>query len=965
MATNPNVSIYIGDQRYTQGDKLTPYQMNWLRNDPETEKKPDYVLKQYAAQGGDKAVDQADKAANPPESSSTVNQPAGVVTDAASNREFINNGGGAATGIRRVQPPPPTPVPPTPAPADNKKNDDAVNKGTVKAQAGDVGLVNTAYKGLTGSNKIDALYPGARKDNPLSFFSSYTYGLTLYMCTPDYTSAYMLNEPAGTLPTGNAPDGRPWDKQLFVVAQSGGINNRSQNRAFTNDLTGGLQYPPLGNYSGFNNGLDFYIDDLTFKTQIQDNTVNSDFKFKITEPQGFSLIQRLRIAVAELNVLSDLLGKSGTGSGNQIGSASAPGLRNQNYILAIRFYGYDAGGEIVLPTSVPEPYAPRFPPSVSTSIAERFFPITISEMNFKLGSGSTVYDCSAVLTTNKSQGLDNGLIKTTSEVQSYDGTVGAALDSLMAKLNKDVRDIFEKNPDTKDMPLTTYSWEELPLSATRGPIGSSLLIDDKDIEKLLTPFASKLNVTQSNSVANQFTNAAANIKGRSLSFAAGKKVLSAIDDIIVKSNFVTQSLVGVTDGEPETVSTQIQNNTPLRWYSVNVVTTIKGFNTVTNNWNYDILYQLRIYDVPYVRSSLVKNKSIFRGPYKYYPYFFTGQNQEVLDFEVDLNNLYLQVVGLSAADLKLNTAQSDAAIISFQGGVPGAVEGGKLNKGSEHNNAVRATLFSPDSLAKAKLKIMGDPDYLMPIVGVYQKLSSDARASVNEIYGPDFTINPFTGQVHIQVYFKTAEDYNNPGYNGKPNDGLLDVTDQLQFYNSKQQEDNTIQNSLSKNGIDGLIYKVMFIDSTFSKGQFTQMLDCVQVDSTQLLTGRTPEDTSQTIKSENADPTVNATPGTPNANENQTYDEFGTPIPKARIEKQVAGYQGDLIAADAAATAAAGGATTAPKTEQGNNGDKTLTTGAPPVTQGRDESSPYAPNSIYDRAYQKRSQAAKQAAGGK
>ena len=974
MATNPNNFVYIGGERYYQGTQLTPYQMNWLNGQAVEEFPPvtipDYVIEQFKKQGGSKAVAQQDAAANPPQSSSTVNQPGGVVTDAASNREFVNNGGGAATGIKRV------PVTPAPAPANNEVNDDSKNKGTVRAQAPTPAEVTTPYKGLTnsgaGSEKLDALFPGfngkpgARKSNPLSYYSSYTYGLTLYMCTPDYYNQFVLNDPPGPLPTGNAPDGRSWDSQLFVIAQSGGVNNSSQNRAFTNDLTGGLRYPPLGNTFGFNEGLDFYIDDLTFETILSNSQVNaasSIFKFKIIEPQGFSFFQKMNVASARLSELSTILSNAGQGrdpTKTGIGGYNPTPLQ-QIYILGIRFYGYDSAGNIILPTSVPPPFAPLNPPSDSHSITERFFALRMTDITFKLGTGSTVYDCVAGLRPQEVQGLDKGVIKTNTDLSSFGGTVGEALDSLIAKLNDDVRSIYSKITDTAARgSLTEYAWEEVPTSSSGkyGPIGSSSLIDDKNVEKQLTPFAGKLNVEGSNNVANQFTNTVKNIQGRSLSFAAGKQILAAIDDLIVKSDFVTKSLVGVSDGKPEAIATQIKNNKPLQWYSVNTVATTTGFNPVTRNWDYRILYQLRVFDVPYVRSPLVSRSTPFPGVFKYYPYYFTGQNQEVLDFDLSVNNLFKSLVGLTAAELNFNSDLNPPIPISFQGGVNGTVEGGKLNKGSEHNNAVKSHLFNVQDLQIGKLRIMGDPDYLMSIIGLYQQLSGDsnsganggntggAKSSANAIYGQDFSINPMAGQVFIQIYFKTAEDYNNPGYNGKPNDGLMDVNDQIQFYASGK-----IQNTLSQNGVDGLIYEIKSIDSTFSKGQFTQILTLSYVVSEKLLNGDQKDPpTSPTVQTEKTDPTVNVTPGTPNANENQTYDEFGTPIPKVRTGNQVAGYQGDLIAADAAASAsAAGGATTPPKTEQGNNGDKTTTPGTAPAPQGREATLPYAPTTLNSR----------------
>jgi hypothetical protein len=74
------------------------------------------------------------------------------------------------------------------------------------------------------------------------------------------------------------------------------------------------------------------------------------------------------------------------------------------------------------------------------------------------------------------------------------------------------------------------------------------------------------------------------------------------------------------------------------------------------------------------------------------------------------------------------------------------------------------------------------------------------------------------GQVFIQVNFNTADDYQI--------DGLLDVSDALQFYETDR---------VAKAGIKGIVYRVTHVDSTFSSGKFSQTLDLLMVPESELL----------------------------------------------------------------------------------------------------------------------------------
>jgi hypothetical protein len=116
------------------------------------------------------------------------------------------------------------------------------------------------------------------------------------------------------------------------------------------------------------------------------------------------------------------------------------------------------------------------------------------------------------------------------------------------------------------------------------------------------------------------------------------------------------------------------------------------------------------------------------------------------------------------------------------------------------------SLFDPGSFANAKITILGDPDFL----------AQDSPGAIDELYsrfyGDDgFTINPAGGQVFIEISFKEAIDLDYEK-------GYLDVNNKILFWK--------YPDAIARE-IEGVIYLVTMVDSTFAGGVFKQVLTCV------------------------------------------------------------------------------------------------------------------------------------------
>lgn len=647
-----------------------------------------------------------------------------------------------------------------------------------------VNIYDTNVSGQkTGKSLVDQNFPGSRLDNPLSAYSSYTYSLTLYMVTPEFMNEFLTGEAAGTIPAN-----RINSNQIFVVAQSAGVNNNVDSRAITFSKKLGKNQQ----------GLDYFIDDLTFAMAMpgaNGQTQVSQVTFKITEPNGFSFIEDLNTASEALNRISPMA-KS---------TSERPIAVKQNYIISVRYYGYDITGKVV--QSIEE--QSKF--SDPLAATESHFGILIADIKFKLDEKSTIYSITTVNASEQaSLSKSNGLVEQQTTVSGstiQDALVGGTGGSvgLLQIINSVNRDKKDKNKMI-DIP-NEYTIEFI---GKDNPIPKSKLIDDKAFESRISKM-SPVSRTEASTISASFKSVTVNTTARNLSISAGTPIVQAIDNIIVKSDFVSAALNKVNTGNPETKTVNNSSIKPLQWYSINPVATIKGFDPKTNRWAYKINYQIGIYNIPFIRTPYAGKKVKYPGPYKYYGYFLTGENTEILEYEQIYNGLYSVTVGRTTSESKItdtDVKNTGASIVSQPSN--SAVVGGKLGRGSEVNESVSASLSSTTQQGAARIKILGDPDYLMTVVGTNQNIGNRGSNSVGKLlYGPNKSINPFNGQVFIQIMFNMTSDYQS--------NGVMDINDKIQFYETKK---------VSNAGIKGVVYLVNYVESSFSKGSFTQVLDC-------------------------------------------------------------------------------------------------------------------------------------------
>jgi len=653
-------------------------------------------------------------------------------------------------------------------------NDDRGNSG----KPGENAMAQAAAgAAATGPASTSNPPPGARLSNPLSLFASYTYQLSLYMITPDAYDLFIASgrKDINALTRAGGLGG------AYLLVQSGGINTTGTETARA---------------PGFE--LDYFIDDLKITTSTSaassgTATNTTEMSFSIYEPYGFSFMTKLKNATKALQQYSKLPNFKGIQN---------PG--RQFFILGIRFLGYDINGKILTgQENIDGTILDKF--GTDNGVLETFYDILISSMQFKVdGKGSNYSVKANTLQPQMSFGLKRGLLTSGASViastveQALTGgsesTVAAIPGTLgiLTKLNREQQDLL-KAGDIKVANVYNLDW-----LGDANTIKNASLLTKADMDKRKLPMTTVSNTSQVAAAAVK--NIQPDITKKLLKFNTATPVIQAISQIIAQSSYLENALTKVyTDAETPGPNDELPKGSPgeIAWYNLSARVKTLAWDDKVNDFAVEITYVIQPYLTPVVTSSYVNKVSKYYGPHKRYEYWYTGKNSEILSYEQTLNHAYVQAAldGTSNKD-----AVADIATILQQR--TGGNRLGTINNGLEAQNAYITSLSDPSAWATAKINIIGDPDYLI----------QDSPGSINDaykqFYGPGFTINPNGGQVFIELNFREAVDYNDTT-------GLMDINENIIFWKYPKELN-----------IKGISYQLISVKSSFSKGKFTQDLEC-------------------------------------------------------------------------------------------------------------------------------------------
>lgn len=704
-----------------------------------------------------------------------------------------------------------TPTLPSPGPAA------AVDTRTQGVGAG----INDSGNAI--QQRLQTLFSGTSakiptQPNALSRYSSYTYNIGLYILKPEQYNTYITSKRI-TIPNGQllmASGGAPLSANSQPPTNNNAQTGSAANRPGVDLAAGRSQYFPL----------DYYIDDVELKGIINGKGSRSahnvtELNFKITEPNGISLLDNLVKATEEI------MGPSGQ-------------YLSQIFLMVINFWGYDQNGTLTPAMGID----PNDPTKTTIPIV-KYIPFVFTSIKFRISNKMVEYTCAAVAVQNsKATGQALGTIpynvELTAETMTdiFNGAsvvtttfnpaagrqptavpnagaaapAGAPPKSGAAPKETITSGIIDamNNFELLQVEKGIFEHENVyEVVFTDSILAEATLVPPGPTDKTSTPMG------PNNATAAQQLNPAAgsvNNKAKNNSATAGTTLIQFMDKTLSASSYIidqqnaTINIEGIRVPQKTTASI-------MGWYRIGLQAVPRAYDPKRKDYAYKITYQVSPYLVNDIQNPYFP-KGVFRGVHKKYSYWFTGENSEVLDYSAEFNALYYYVVN-SPQDLTDTSDYrfAEEARRRYQTKSNENIQSGTSEDVTEPAAQAKDTLYSPGDLNRANLTIWGDPAWIQQgelgtgIAGPGFNFSP---------YLPDGTINVESEEILFEIAWNKPVDYS-------LETGLMEPGQRRYGANS------LVTDTGSKQTTQSYIYKAVTVNSTFSKGKFTQQLEGVRV----------------------------------------------------------------------------------------------------------------------------------------
>ena len=626
--------------------------------------------------------------------------------------------------------------------------------------------------------------------NPLAGLASQTYTISVYLMDKDEFKQFLFSDKK-TLPT----------QQLLM--SSGGAPIGQRNKYFD---------------------LDFYPENLEFKAMIGTQATGSPsnvvtMSFEVMEPQGITFLERLRQAVWDH-----------TGDQSQT-------INAQNYLMVIRFFGYDEQGNLVTKQSKRQKTGTGSEEQTSdpNALVEKFIPFQIANINYKIATEAVNYNLKCVipqlnvgystargtipfnfqLTASDVQSLLNGnselapvtpivTTSTTGGPPNQNAQVSASkIGSTGITVTSGLADALNKHQQALCTGKNAFNFPDkyiiefenvAELKNAKMRFDGTVNKRRVDMQKNSDP-NQKLNQKKQNFEANS----------RNYSVSAGTQIVQLIDQVMKNSTYVTAQQTITFD---EITNKEIKND-PVRavqWYKISQTATPLQWDDKRGDYNYEIKYRISRYKINTPRSEYFP-PAMYMGPHKLYEYWFTGKNTELLNFEIDVNTNYLQPIGNDGKNTSVKGNARFAEKKFFQATAEESTQGG-TGQSTMPAAQLAARLYGPADVAKCEFEIVGDPDWITQSEVFYTTSNLSA-------FEPDGSVNTGASEVLAEIRFNRVVDYDLAT-------GLTPV-----FKNNMAQSNITGETNLAE---EALVFNIIEVRNMFKAGKFTQTLKGVARD---------------------------------------------------------------------------------------------------------------------------------------
>ena len=344
-----------------------------------------------------------------------------------------------------------------------------------------------------------------------------------------------------------------------------------------------------------------------------------------------------------------------------------------------------------------------------------------------------------------------------------------------------------------------------------------------------------------------------NPKSRTLSFSQGQAITDVITEVVMNSEYVRKSAEQLKKNPDGTVA----------WFKLDAQVKFGKFDVRRAEYAKIIIFRVVQFNV---HSSIFQNPTTAPQGYKEleklirkkYQYIFTGQNEDVIRFNLKFNNTFYTAIGSSSpltnkdnVDAGKNasaskeqaitgtTVSSDPSAVDAAGGtkatLPSLLDsmGNRLPNASNTNDERRivaqdfhnAFIKSDTDFIQVDLEILGDPYYLTDSgMGNYFAQAYDSSETV------DGSMNYEGGSVYVHLTLKS----------------VVDVDQASGLYKFQTRNGLTTKGNEATISPFGGIYRVNSVNHTFQDGQFKQRLALLRMSGQALDFDNEPKRTGAT-----------------------------------------------------------------------------------------------------------------------
>ena len=603
--------------------------------------------------------------------------------------------------------------------------------------------------------------------NPLDKYSSYTYNLSLYLCTPRDYNSFATSADGTTLTL-------PGDQ---LIARSGGspIGANHRNRFFS-DLDLGIDKFKIDATIGFN--------------QSGQPTSGGDISFTLIEPAGATFLYRLQSAVADLF--------------NKDPSVGRAFYNNTTLAMVIRFYGYDSAGNIVsVKTANPTDAAAA---GESAAISKIYF-FQIADISTKIGSRVVEYHITGTYTPNfvargailgvsparfeltgtnlndifnGVAGTDNNVNATqdqnpraeSTDAEAQEGGFYGAKASAQPSQNIPTRGLAQalnqeylrlSRPNNEGNKVAEYPDEYKIIFASEELKNAKVVIPgtDNDLSRAAgsRPTDTKAGNTRKNTSIDK--------NSKLFEILPGTPIIQWLDQMIRNSDYIKKQASTLVSEDADAQEggfygeKAAQPKSPIKWYKIIPYVEVKQYDNLRRTYAYKITYVISDYYITDPKSPYFK-RAPWPGPDKLYLYTFTGQNTQVIQYEQSLDFLYRQTFTLNAPLATDATQQAGSAgMIGPSYAFRVVAETGKqgsLGPSTDLSARAAAGIYSPTDFADLKIRVVGDPDYLFQ--DYYNVTQGQIAREEFKRLGKQNGLNSNYSELYLQMSFLTGDDWN-------------------------------------------------------------------------------------------------------------------------------------------------------------------------------------------------------------